>query len=334
MISLQQRVQLAIIATLVVALASVGQEFHLLSRQESERQALATRQEWLQGQVRRLQTENGAAEDELTQANQELAQLQIATQAANSDREIRVRSWLRKSQYFRDLFVQRPDQAIPELQLLKPLDWLRLSHEAKTGNEFEIRQGLAAIRAASTEKFIELLAAALRKYTESHNGTLPLSTAELVPYLDATVDPSVLGRYEMLASGKVSDLGGGSLGSGRWVIAQSAPIDGDYDYRDYVIAPSGWASLPWRQDELWMTQREASMAYFKETGIRDVKSTSDLIPYVSSPSIREIILGLEEYRKDHPSNSWPQRASQILPLLTSPEAKAKAAKFWPEELAP
>ena len=138
----------------------------------------------------------------------------------------------------------------------------------------------------------------------------------------------------MLASGKVSDLGGGSLGSGRWVIAQSAPIDGDYDYRDYVIAPSGWASLPWRQDELWMTQREASMAYFKETGIRDVKSTSDLIPYVSSPSIREIILGLEEYRKDHPSNSWPQRASQILPLLTSPEAKAKAAKFWPEELAP
>jgi hypothetical protein len=333
MLPLQRRVRLAMIAMLTVALAAVGQEFRVLSRQQSERQSLAARQDRLHGQVQRLQTENGVAADELAQASQELAQLQSENQTTSSDREIGIRSWLRKSQYFRDLFAHRPGQAIPELQLLTPSDWLRLSHEAKAGNESEIRQALAAIRTASTRKFIDPLATALKKYTESHDGTLPPSATELAPYLDAAIDPSVLGRYEMLASGKVSDLGA-SPEHNRYVITQSAPIDADYDYRDYVsVPPDGSASGPWRTDEMSTAQREAATTYTKETGVQFAKSTSDLIPYVASPAIREILLGLEEYRKEHPSKGWPQRASQLLPLLTSPEAKAKAVKFWPEELA-
>jgi hypothetical protein len=315
---------------LIAALVVAGQEARLLSRQKDEQQALALRRDRLHGQLQRLRTESVAAEDDFAQAGQELAQLQAEHQSVISGRELEIRSWAKKSRYLQELFAKRPGQAIPELQLLTPSDWLRLSHEAQTETELQIRQSLSAIRSESTMKFAQQLSSALKKYTDAHDGILPSAPADLTPYFDPVVDPEILARYEMQASGKVSD-----LRAGRYVITQAAPIDADYDYRNYVgVPPYGMSARPWRMDELSRMQTDAREAYSKATGIEEPASTSDWISYVASPPIREILLGLEEYRKSHPSKSWPERASQLLPLLTSPEAKGKAAKIWPEELAP
>ncbi len=80
------------------------------------------------------------------------------------------------------------------------------------------------------------LAGALAAFTRANDGQLPTNLFELKPYLksepanravfdDATLD-AILGRYQLLHTGKLSD-----LPPNTWIIAEKAPVDKEYDSR-------------------------------------------------------------------------------------------------------
>src|SRR5947208_7268874 len=56
------------------------------------------------------------------------------------------------------------------------------------------------------------------------NGQLPGNLSELKPYLTQPVDEAMLQRYELLHTGKLSD-----LPAGEFLIAEKAPVDEQFD---------------------------------------------------------------------------------------------------------
>jgi hypothetical protein len=108
-------------------------------------------------------------------------------------------------------------------------------------------------------------------------------------------------------------------------------VDAEYDSRNYVgVPPYGMATGPWRTDDLWVARQDATLAFFKDNNGQKPANQDQIVPYIQSPVIKVIFQGLANYRQAHPTNAWPTKAADILPLLTSPEAKAKAEKFWPD----
>jgi hypothetical protein len=69
---------------------------------------------------------------------------------------------------------------------------------------------------------------AMRDYVKEANGQLPSSLSELTPYfklyLRQPVDEAMLQRYELLHTGKLSD-----LPAGEFLIAEKAAVDDQFD---------------------------------------------------------------------------------------------------------
>ena len=78
---------------------------------------------------------------------------------------------------------------------------------------------------------------ALEKFAEANGGMLPTDLSQLHPYLEKSIDPSALQRYELVASGKLDE-----IGPGKFMIKETAPpVDDEYDSR-YEILRNGTTS--------------------------------------------------------------------------------------------
>lgn len=124
---------------------------------------------------------------------------------------------------------QRPDKKIPELQFLAEHDWLGVVRDADLQSDVGIRKALARLRSLAKNSFGTKMGRALDAYVAASQGQLPAEPAQLAPYFETPVDESILQRYEMLQTGKATD-----VPKETWVISEKRPVDREYDSHLYI----------------------------------------------------------------------------------------------------
>jgi RNA polymerase sigma factor (sigma-70 family) len=219
-----------------------------LERDDSARQLVALRNE-----NARL---NGATA-ELLKLRNEGTNLRAAVRALMELKDnprsdataVALNSWVARVKEFKRLQDRMPDKTIPELRLLTEEDWLELAkeplgHSAKDVNledDLGARLTLRAVRAKAKDKLMRVFSRALEGYAKANEGQLPTDTLQLKPFLmyskfegparvvdirEDAVDETILGRYEMLQTGKIEDVPADLA-----ILAEKAPVDNQYDTR-------------------------------------------------------------------------------------------------------
>lgn len=211
----------------------------------------------LRGEVARLRNDS-----------HELAQSRHNTRTNRP--EAALTSWLNRVEEFKRLSERMPDKTIPELRLLTEEDWLELAkkpleHDAEEVNladDLVARLVFSAVRAKAKDKLMRVFSRALEGYANANSGQLPSDTLQLKPHLmnshfqgparvvqipESAVDDTVLGRYEILQTGKLEDVPGDAT-----ILAEKAPVDSEYDTR-------------LRVGRFWMSVSELA-TYFPEKG--------------------------------------------------------------------
>ena len=111
-----------------------------------------------------------------------------------------------RASQLKQALAQRPNLGIPELQFLKQKDWLdAVSNVPQLSSDEAIREALNHLRSSAKANFGAVLQQALRAFTQLSGGMLPTDLTQLQPYMDSPVDPALLGRYQLLQTGKLTD---------------------------------------------------------------------------------------------------------------------------------
>lgn len=222
---------------------------------------------------------------------------------ASADRQ----TWLQRTRQLKELFVARPDAAIPELRLLGDLQWLSLSQDARFNTEEQIRKLLAAARSSAKFVFCGQLDAALRRFTKASGGQLPADITHLAAFFETPPDPTMLARYHMTRSGTIEG------NPGDWAIEEKALIDLEYDSTMHVQAAGGFGGSSGIGSEFYNGLGRAIQAYQRANG-REVEDPQELAAYFQPPlnaDRRERFLKFaqqlrEEAQKNDQKKSAPQ----------------------------
>jgi RNA polymerase sigma factor (sigma-70 family) len=126
----------------------------------------------------------------------------------------------------RERLQQMPEQQIPELKFLTEKDWLDAVGNPLDSDE-AVRQALRSLRESAKINFGSKMQKALRQYVDVNGGALPTDLSQLQGYFDAPVDPTVLGRYQLLKTGSLSDFSKDQ----RFIAEIAPPVDDEYDSR-------------------------------------------------------------------------------------------------------
>lgn len=246
-----------------------------------------------------------ALRSELHLAEQQLAKLPpppaaTVDSAATRARQREIADWLERVKQLKRHFEQRPEQRIPEMQLLTDDDWLRAASTAGLETDGQIRKVVAAVRDAAKRKFNPKLAGALKKFMQATNGQLPRTALDLANFFEPPVDLAILQRYEMIPAGQT----GGS--KAYWVIREISPVDEDFDSR-FQVAVNGalmWGAGPtaWTNGFSESHQR-ARRKYAEANGGVAPATLAETLPYFNpplDPALVEKLLKAEQARAAGP----------------------------------
>jgi RNA polymerase sigma factor (sigma-70 family) len=125
----------------------------------------------------------------------------------------------------RQSLEQHPGRKIPELRFLTEKDWLDAVGEVdKPESDPDFRQAMSNLRNRAKGSFGGMLQKALRQYLEANGDMLPSDISQLQSYFNPPVDDSLLKRYQLIRSGKLSD------SQGQMLVSEIAPrVDDEYD---------------------------------------------------------------------------------------------------------
>jgi serine/threonine protein kinase len=150
-----------------------------------------------------------------------------ATNLSESDVQTLL-AWKQKKETLQKLFEERPGKRIPEMQLLSKEQWLDIAKDRDLQSETGIRQAMKQLRKAATSDFAAIAVPAVEKYVNDNAGQVPTNVSQLRPYFKMPVDDAILQRYAILPAAAVDMKISPAV---KWVIAEKAPVDPDYDER-------------------------------------------------------------------------------------------------------
>jgi hypothetical protein len=264
-----------LIAAFAVASLIAGYQAFVAAGLKRQNAALAEKQTAMTDEMQRLQRERDEANKESAAAhsstsvevdrNNELLRLRgevarlraelnqrgrSAGQAAGEEPDSR--SPLGRISLLKRALKEKPALAIPEMQLLKDADWLRMTQVGALAHrdletEDGLRAALSVVRRDAKTKFAARLETAVASYAAANGDQLPANMAQLKPYLDAQMEPfdpqsarwggspgerqnyppvddAVVARYQMIQGGSTSN-----LRPGQPVMAEVAPVDQEFD---------------------------------------------------------------------------------------------------------
>ena len=223
-------------ATLIVVGAALF-EIRVIFRQRSQLHVLQRRSTELETQIATLRSQRDDAARELVESERQLVKLRSSPTRESSVTEARraeVKNWLASVKHLKRLLEQRPELAIPEMQLLTNDDWLRVAKQAEVDTDDHLRKALATLRDTAKGKFSPQLAVAFTKFMNATNGQMPSTALALAIYFEKPVDVAIFQRYEMRTSDTVTD-----PANPYWAIRERAPVDADYDSRHQVNGNGG-----------------------------------------------------------------------------------------------
>ena len=165
----------------------------------------------------------------LREENRELARLKTAPAEIAKDRlfEAALETVAARTTQLQEGIKQMPQQSIPELQFLSQEDWVRTAGNVnRLETEKDFRKAFSDLRVRAKAAFGGQLQNALGQFAQNNNGMLPADLSQLQPYFDQPIDPAVLERYQLLQSGKLSDV----AGKPPMLVGEKAPpVDAEYD---------------------------------------------------------------------------------------------------------
>jgi RNA polymerase sigma factor (sigma-70 family) len=178
----------------------------------------------------------------LRESARELANLKAAATATGnaSEMDATLKTWSTRAAQLKQRLEEMPEKKIPELQLITEKEWFDAIKNGKPlQTDIDFRQAAKDLRDIAKSHFADMTRGALKKYTEANNGLLPADLTQLKPYFGEAVDDTVLQRYSMLQSGKLSDVPRGENLFGE----NAPPVDEDFDahYEFSMNGTSAWS---------------------------------------------------------------------------------------------
>jgi hypothetical protein len=172
---------------------------------------IASQQERLarqQAEIARIETALRQQRQLLAQSHREHAAIEreietVRRTQALAEAGSSIKLWANRITLLKRLLEEMPGQAIPELRLLAPIDWVQVVRTVELDRSENLRLALTALRAVGRKKFSEKLQEALRRFTADSAGELPADIRQLAPYLSAPADAEMLQRYAMTRSGRL-----------------------------------------------------------------------------------------------------------------------------------
>lgn len=216
-------------------------------------------------------------------AQKELKELQpLFLGGVDRVRKDEIQSWLERVKRLKHLFVERPDQRIPELDLLGDDDWLRIARWDFPDDDNGERKAMGDARNAAKRILMLMLPDALYAYAAAHHHAFPAQAADLGPYLpDPRAAPAMV-RYEMraLPEGLYNEP------SRRAGLQEVAPVDSDFDAR-ITVNDTGGASMAF-PPSAWIPgfdvmRAKAYRAYDQVHPGTFAPTAADVIPYFNPP---------------------------------------------------
>lgn len=240
------------------------------SKLRDERDALRSRAESVERQFGKVREEADKLKAELAQAKDAVA----ARLENKGSFEAEMDAWLLRVGDLKDFLEKNPAFSIPEMKGLKVGDWLDATRDAKLETEADFRKALAKLRTNAKNTVSAALGQALQQYLKTSGGTLPDSPRTLSTYLDANIDPAILERYSVNASGKIPGL----KGDADFVLVESTQVDPLWDTAVFFGRKGGYGVRNIESPDA-SAVADAIKSYRERTGIAP-RNFSDIEGYV------------------------------------------------------
>ncbi|EEF62869.1 RNA polymerase, sigma-24 subunit, ECF subfamily [Pedosphaera parvula Ellin514] len=214
---------------------------------------------------------------EVTRMRRDLKELAESNTAGNDPFVQRALKWKANEARLRQLFDDRPNQRIPEMELLSEDAWLDLARDEDLESESGIRKTLSEVRRYARNIFVNDLSDALEKYAEQNNGSLPTDILQLKTYFKKPVDDALLQPYKLLQTGKVSDM------KGQWAITDTV-VDAEYD-TPWGIGPGSFGPMRGSSEAVATLSSKLNSAIKEFSDANNGKTPGELeqlIPYVKT----------------------------------------------------
>lgn len=272
--------------TTVLAVGVIAYEAWIIAGRKAAQRSLTEEVAALRRELGALRSRSvGGAESPARPSTDGLGQNDpLAAATAEPALESALDIWLQGVARLRRRLKERPEENIPELQLLTSKDWLEAAQEGKLETEMDLRRALSQLRSSAKRRFSTELISALKRYADANEGRPPADALQLAPFFTVPRDPAILERYGPPTPSQLARLppmiGLGGLPDG-WTLIEKTPADG---YCDTVYFYSQRGGLGVREISPYGDEVNAAIKAFETTnhGTRPVTSTQ-LAPYLRSP---------------------------------------------------
>jgi RNA polymerase sigma factor (sigma-70 family) len=290
--------QKAIIGTtLAVAIGAGLFQTRQVSQLRSEVRTLQQRQSPLTEQIRRLQQERDDATNrlaslavavskttgnsaELLKLRSQMTRLQTDANQANDPFVQKALKWKANKEKLMQILKDKPEQWVPEMQLLNDEAWLGIAQYEDMDTPEGIRKALSQARHVAKNTFAPILQQALKSFVESNNDMLPTSMSDLKPYFDKPVDDAMLDQYKLIQTGKMSDV------RGNYVVTDKQVVDPDNDSAwsvgPHAYGPDSMASETAKITASMETLKPALDAYAAANNGSTPKAIGQLKQYINT----------------------------------------------------
>jgi hypothetical protein len=275
MTTLQQSV---VAAAFVLVVGAGFYETRLVARQSAEIAILRQQIDQADSGNRRLRIAHATAAAKLKDVEQRIdARLAQPPPLSPADTalETQMQEWLTQISRVKEFLTQRPEWDIPELKLLSDQDWFNAAATERIESEEQFRRTTARLRDMAVSRASQKIMQALNAYLRTHDGQLPVSSLALAPHLDPSVEPAFLGRYEILQTGKLSEVPKNQL----MRILSPKPADVEYDAL-YTVGTNGYGNTG---VAMYENVRHAQRQFANANGGQRAATAEQLQPYLKWP---------------------------------------------------
>ena len=186
-------------------------------------------------------------------------------------------SWLKKVNLLKQRMEETQGQT-PELRFLSEVDWLELAN-TRLDSESDIRTAMGEARKRGDEYCVKKFQKALDLFMQANQKQWPSEISQLTPYLDPTVDESILQRWQIVPKSTFSSRNF----AGDSVITEKSPIDSEFDHRWTIDSPSSAGVVPYDVESMENTLAPVMKAYSAAHEGKEPGDPSQLQSFINGP---------------------------------------------------
>lgn len=210
----------SLVGAVAVCLAgAIGFETRAYFLDRSELARLARETAVTRTRAVRTRAELREAEQRTKAAREEVERMAPAMVTVDAELQQAGEAWRARVERLKQIARERPKLGVPELQILAEEEWFGVTKESMLETEAGITAAFEKLQERAHWMLSAALNEAVERYATEHEGMLPRTTDQLAPFLRRPIPDELLGRYDVLRQGKLSD-----VGKDDWLLAERAHL--------------------------------------------------------------------------------------------------------------